>query len=176
MPEGINREKLAATVAGATGDVFQTMLGMVVEPGEPYVDKTGPGPSAGVVAVIGLAGQWVGTGSVSCSAELACSISSAMLMTDFEAVTDDVLDAVAEVTNMIIGNVKTAIEEDLGAMGLSIPTVIYGRNFSTRTLGHNDWLVIPFRTGGERFCVEICLAPRSEAPNPRPHVAVAGLT
>ena len=44
------------------------------------------------------------------------------------------LDAVAEVTNMIIGNVKTVLESRLGAMGLSTPTVIYGRNFQTAQL------------------------------------------
>ena len=31
-----------------------------------------------------------------------------MLMTEYTAICEDVLDAVAEITNMIIGNVKTA--------------------------------------------------------------------
>ena len=56
-----------------------------------------------------------------------------LLITEYAAINEDVLDSVAEVTNMIIGNVKTALEDRLGAMGLSTPTVIYGRNFQTRS-------------------------------------------
>jgi chemotaxis protein CheX len=85
-------------------------------------------------------------------------------------VNDDVLDAVAEVTNMVIGNVKTVLEERLGAMGLSIPTVIYGRNFSSRTVGKQNWTVVPFTLGNERLEVQLCLAPNRE---PRPRLALA---
>ena len=49
-----------------------------------------------------------------------------MLMSEFDAVTEDVLDAMAEMANMIFGNVKTELEEQLGGLGLSIPTVIFG--------------------------------------------------
>ena len=68
-------------------------------------------------------------------------------MTPYDAIDEDVLDAVAEVTNMIIGNVKTALENRLGAMGLSTPTVIYGRNFQTRSSGNQEWTVVPFDAG-----------------------------
>ena len=94
-------------------------------------------PSSGVVSLIGLAGAWVGSGSLACSASCAAKIASALLMTPYTAIDEDVLDAVAEVTNMIIGNVKTALESRLGAMGLSTPTVIYGRNFQTRSSGQS---------------------------------------
>jgi chemotaxis protein CheX len=90
---------------------------------------------------------------------------------------EDVLDAVAEVTNMIIGNVKSALEDRLGAMGLSTPTVIYGRNFQTRSAGNQEWTVVPFLLEGERMCVQMCIAPnpdsRKKAPRggfPIPHV------
>ena len=52
-----------------------------------------------------------------------------MLMTEASAVNEEVLDAMAELTNMVIGNVKTKLESQLGPLGLSIPTVVYGRNF-----------------------------------------------
>jgi chemotaxis protein CheX len=44
-------------------------------------------------------------------------------MTEASSVDEDVLDAVAEITNMIIGSVKTDLEGELGPLGLSIPTV-----------------------------------------------------
>jgi chemotaxis protein CheX len=80
-------------------------------------------------------------------------------MAEFEAVNEEVLDAMAELTNMIIGSFKTNIEERLGPMGLSIPTVIYGRNFTTRSLSRNDWTLVPFECEEGGFNIHVCLAP-----------------
>jgi chemotaxis protein CheX len=99
-------------------------------------------------------------------------MSSQFLMADYQSVNEDVLDAVAEVTNMIIGNVKTRLEEDLGPMGLSIPTVIFGRNFGSRTVGTFEWSVVPFMADGERIEIQICLAPQKANVRPRPGIAL----
>ena len=82
-----------------------------------FVEKEEAAPASGVVSLIGLAGAWVGSGSLSCSADFACKIASQLLMTEYTADHEDVLDAVAEVTNMIIGNVKTALEKPPGSDG-----------------------------------------------------------
>jgi chemotaxis protein CheX len=100
----------------------------------------------------------MGTGSIACSAAFACKISSQLLMAEYSAVDEEVLDAVAEVTNMVVGNVKTLLEEILGPLGLSIPTVIFGRNFTSRSAGTNEWTVVPFLADGVRFQVQVCLA------------------
>src|SRR5205085_1994507 len=135
-----NTERIRA----ATHEVFSTMLAMEVVSGEPYVETEAAPSSEGVVALIGLAGEWVGTASLSCSAPFACRIASQMLMMDAQAVDSDVLDAVAEMANMIIGNVKTGLEQELGPMGMSIPTIIHGKNFSARSAGSEEWLTVPF--------------------------------
>ena len=154
-----HKDRVAGLITDSTKQVFETMIGMEVHPGEPYLERNDPGPTEGVVSLVGLVGSWVGTGSFMCSPAIACRLASAMLMTDYSAVNQDVLDAVAEIANMIVGNIKTGIEEDLGPMGLSIPTVIYGRNFMTRSVGNSAWVVVPFLLNGERFEVQICLAP-----------------
>ena len=82
-------------------------------------------------------------------------------MSEYKAVDGEVLDAVAEVTNMIIGNVKTSLEEILGPLGLSVPTVIYGRNYQARTGSIHLWNVAPFRCGDELMEIRFCL---SETP------------
>jgi chemotaxis protein CheX len=58
--------------------------------------------------------------------------------------------------------VKTQLEEELGPMGLSIPTVIYGRNFTTRSVGRSEWIVVPFECLSERVEVHLCLVPSKE--------------
>lgn len=155
----IDQETLTEIVRGATAEVFATMLDMELTAEPPYVQHVPPPPTEGVVSLIGLAGQWVGTGSMFCSAPFACQISSRMLMAEFPAVNDEVLDAVAEVTNMVLGNVKTGLEEHLGPMGLSIPTVVYGKNFTAKSAGDGDWSVFPFVWDGELVEVKLHLAP-----------------
>lgn len=163
----ITHADLVALVREATTGVFETMLSLEITPAEAYTNDTAPSSSNGVVSFIGLAGPWVGTGSISCSAPLACRIASQLMMTPYEAVDDDVLDAVAEVTNMIVGNVKTALDEIIGPMGLSIPTVIYGRNFTSRTVGKQQWTIVPFFIGSEEIQVQLCLAPNREEAKPK---------
>lgn len=158
----ISQDELVQAIRAATDEVFSTMLNLTLTPGEVFVEKEEASPSSGVVSLIGLAGSWVGSGSLACSAGCACKVASALLMTPYAAVDEDVLDAVAEVTNMIIGNVKTTLESRLGAMGLSTPTVIYGRNFQTRSSGNQKWTVVPFGLEEERLCVQVCIAPNVE--------------
>ncbi|HSW49186.1 MAG TPA: chemotaxis protein CheX [Bryobacteraceae bacterium] len=157
--EQLNPEVLVHVLQTATRDVFATMLGTEVVCGEPHQETVPPNPTEGVVSLIGLAGNWVGTGAVACSAPLACKLSSLMLMSQAESVNEEVLDVVAELTNMIIGNVKTGLEETLGPMGLSVPTVVFGKNFTTRSIADGQWTVCPFEVEGGTLEVKICLTP-----------------
>ena len=156
------RDKVTQSILISTESVFSTMLGMDLKPGEAFDKKGSASPTDGVVSLIGLAGPWMGTGSIACSPALACKISGALLMSEFAGVDDEVLDAVAEVTNMVIGNVKTIIEEEVGPMGLSIPTVIFGKNFATKSVGSSSWTVIPFTYENETMIVQVCLVQNSD--------------
>jgi len=158
----MTHDQLVTLVRQATREVFGTMLGIELQDQEASVGDGVPGSNAGVLALIGLAGSWAGSGTFSCSAEMAQKISGQMLMMEFTAVDADVLDAIGEITNMVLSNVKTSLEELLGPMGLSIPTVIYGRNFTTRSVGNGNWTIVPFECLGERVEVHICLAPSNE--------------
>ncbi len=160
----MNQDQIVNAVVAATQEVFSTMLAMEVRVGEPYSEQA-PNVSDGVVAFLGLAGRWSGTGMLSCPPALAAKLAAQLLMSETaeDAITEEVLDAVAEIANMVIGNAKNVMEEELGPMGMSIPTVIYGRNFTTRSVGQGAWLVIPFHCGEHQLEVRICLAPSREA-------------
>ena len=158
-------EQLVRIIRTSTEEVFSMMLGIPIETGAPRIEPQGDQSFDGVVAIVGLAGSFVGAGRISCSAPFACTISGALLATEFSSVNEDVLDAIAEVTNMIIGNVKSQIENEYGPMGLSIPTVIFGRNYRARNSGATDWVMLPFESGGERLEVRVGLVAASqEAP------------
>lgn len=148
---------LVKSVLSAAKDVFNMMLGVQITAGEAYLEESAPQQTERVVALIGLAGAWIGTGMVSCTPDFARKISSLMLMSEYEAVNEEVLDAMAEMSNMIFGNVKTELEEELGTLGLSIPTVIFGRNFAARSVGKQSWTVVPIHIGTDLMELKICL-------------------
>jgi chemotaxis protein CheX len=159
----ITRQDLVRAITASTEEVFSTMLGMEVSAEVVVSENAGSSvPASGLVSLIGLAGGWSGTGSIACNGVFACKMASALLMTEFESVNEEVLDAIGEITNMIIGNVKTAMEEKVGQMGLSTPTVIFGRNFQTRSARIQEWTGVTFSTGNEKLFVQVCLAPSRE--------------
>ena len=155
----MNNEDLVRYILDSTESVFSTMLGLEISAGAPSVSQGAVGPSHGLAALVGMAGSMVGTGSIDCSATLACHFAGAMLGSEYEAVNDDVLDAMGEVANMIVGNIKTNVEAVVGPMDLSIPTVVHGGEFSTRSLRNNQWTVVPFYCMGEEFVVQTMLLP-----------------
>jgi chemotaxis protein CheX len=156
-------EIIVKSVTGSTLQVFSTMLGVDIAAGEAAVESGMPDGNEGVVSFIGMAGSWAGTGSVSCSPAMACRICAQMLMCEAPAVNEEVLDTVAELTNMIVGSVKTDLEQHLGPLGLSIPTVVYGRNFKTKSAGTTEWIVVRFRWDDEPLTVKLCLEPKEQA-------------
>ena len=158
----MDEQTIIKSVIHAATEVFGTMLALEIKPGEAFVEQNELPASEKVVALIGLAGQWIGTGMLSCSPRFACKIASIMLMAEYESVDGDVLDAMAEMSNMIYGNVKNELEAELGPMGLSIPTVIFGKNFATKSVGQQSWTVIPVKSGDDDMELKICLTPNRD--------------
>lgn len=155
----ITEPEIAAAIRASTLEVFSTMLGMEIVAGEAHSGKNAGSFKSGVVALLGLAGAWVGSGNVSCEPPFACKLASQLLRAEYDVVNEDVLDAVSEVSNMIIGNVKTFLETKLGPLGLSTPTVIYGHNFETRSVGNADWVMVPFTSRSDGMNVQISITP-----------------
>jgi chemotaxis protein CheX len=153
------QEIIVDSIRRSAAEVFTTMLGVDLGEAEFTLENGTPTFNDGVVSFIGVAGLWAGTGSISCSPALACRLCSLMLMTDSVAVDEEVLDAVAELTNMVIGSVKTELEGHLGPLGLSIPTVVFGRNFKAKSAGTTEWNVVRFQWEGETLVIKLCLAP-----------------
>jgi chemotaxis protein CheX len=164
------KEFMVDSINQSAREVFSTMLGVELAPGTATFEDAKPDINCEVISLIGLAGSWAGSGSLSCSAAFACRVCANMLMTEATAVNEEVLDAVAELTNMIVGNVKTELESKLGPLGLGIPTVVYGRNFKTKTGGSTDWISIRFDWDGDYLLVKLCMAPHDKDAHHRIHL------
>lgn len=166
----MTREEMAEAISGATNEVFATMLDLEISPGHVEEDGAASSQASGVVALLGLAGEWVGNGRICCTPEFGCKMASQLLMQPFSAVNEEVLDAIGEVANMIIGNVKNALEERLGALSLSTPTVIYGHNFEARSVGVRERITLAFSSGDDQLQVQISISPATSKPAPRSHI------
>lgn len=172
----LQRQEIAGILHAATKSVFSTMLGLSAEPREVRREAGDPAPVEGVIAMVSIAGTWTGMGQIYCSAEFACQVASALLLAEYNSVDGEVLDAMAEVANMIIGNTKTTLEERLGPLALGVPTVIYGRNYQARTGGVHDWTVVPFTCSAGAMEVRFCLIATPAAvhgSHPRPEAVIA---
>ncbi len=138
-------------------DVFRVMLASEIEH-EGVADDGSFKPSPGVMAVLGLSGERNGAGMLWLSPKLACLAAEALLMCEFTETTNDVLDAVGEIANMIIGNVKTEIESVLGPISLGTPTIVCGSDFRARKTNADSWTMVALRWKEELFFAGISLS------------------
>lgn len=163
MPPTTLQADVASLIIENTRKVFSVMLGTDVSEPSSVIHDDPNGPEGDVVSLVGFVGQWTGTGSVCCNAQAARKISESMLLTEFEAVNEEVLDAVGEITNMIVGNLKDALEPALGRLGLSTPTVIHGEHLRARNLNGERWTTVSFDCMGGALNVKVSLRPAGEA-------------
>lgn len=148
-------DTLAAAARSSAESVFSMMLAMEIEPLDP-LEIAEPKPYDGVISLVTFTGEWIGAGMFCCHERLACRIGTAMLGHEVTQIDSDVLDGIGEMANMIIGNLKEQLEGRTGPLALSIPTVVYGKNFSTRTAVKAPWCVQPFKIGDHILEIRSC--------------------
>lgn len=154
----ISNETLFETATLATEQVFSVVLGLQAE-ASGWREEEDMAPHDGVVSMVTFSGAWIGVGMLCCSKEFACKIGSTMLMQEFDQVDSVVLDGIGEMANMVVGNIKEALEPITGALALSLPTVVFGKNFSTRNAVKSPWVVVSFHCAEGDFSVRICMRP-----------------
>jgi CheY-specific phosphatase CheX len=111
-------------IAQIVGSVFETMMSLEVERSgalwAPSEDR--------VTSAVCLSGDWNGAFLFECNRGAARRLAGCFLSMDApEAVDEDVLSVLAELANMIGGNMKCAM---MPGTVLSIPTVANGKGFN----------------------------------------------
>ncbi len=142
---------------------------MTVVPTDVAVETKNTTINAGLMAVIGMAGPVSGSGALCLSEVMARRAASRFLMAEYEEVNDEVLDAISELCNMVIGGLKTSLEEEYGPMGLSIPTVVFGKDYLTRNSNIGERINVSFSYEEddmkEQFSVVVCMISESANRN-----------
>jgi len=173
----IVQDVLIRSINDAVSEVFLTMLDMSVHCTGLVPDSRAS--DSGVVALVGITGDWGGSGVFCCTPAFAGGICARMLGMDSGAnktmIDEEVLDVVAEVANMMVGNIKNGLEPATGPLAISVPTVIHGRNFQFRSGTGLRGATLGFEAEGERFEVRISLAPTAEPSILRARIPILGL-
>jgi chemotaxis protein CheX len=134
--------------------VFRTMLSLEVRRGKLYV-KDGFQPSLEITGVIGLSGTAKGSVLLGVSKSVAMTATEILLGEKVTAIDHNVVDAVGELTNMIVGAAKAKLESLNMSMGL--PTVVVGKNHTVVFPTGIHPIGIPFESDAGAFCLEVSL-------------------
>jgi chemotaxis protein CheX len=157
-----------------TLEVLKKMAHIDAVPGKPQV-KTDDAASGDVSGIIGITGDALGSLALSFSEACICRIVANMLGEQFDGVTQEIIDATGELTNMISGASRTQMEK----MGLSvyaaIPTVVHGRQHTISHILKSPSIVIPFTTAAGPFFVDVCIKTTDASERGAVHYGVANV-
>lgn len=134
--------------------VFRTMLNLDVRRGKLYF-KDGFQPSHEITGVIGLSGAAKGSVLLGVGKSVAIRATEILLGETFSTIDHNVVDAVGELANMIVGSAKAQLESLNLNMGL--PTVVVGKNHSVVFPTGIHPIGIPFESDAGPFCLEVSL-------------------
>ena len=108
-------------------------------------------------AMVGIAGSLTGLVSVRTTAGCARRITAKMLGDDDAGAAEAAQDAFGEVCNMIAGSFKGRIAGMADGCALSVPTVIFGRDFTLFSLARGEHHEVTFEFEGKLLSVSLDL-------------------
>ncbi len=135
----------------ATINVLKTMAFVEITPGKPFLKKDHVA-YGDVSGIIGITGDAQGSLSVTFNIALIRQIMRNMLGEEIEEVTNDVRDAVGELTNMISGDARRMLGEEGLNLSAAIPTIAAGKGHSIKHVVSGPVIIIPFSSEGDGRC------------------------
>ena len=139
--------------------VITAMLGWQITPNGSHQPNT-PG-EGNIAACVQINGAWEGAVVIDCALSMAHQAAGIMFGSDGDSVSDeDVQDTLAELVNMIGGNLKALLR---GPCTLSLPTVAAGSGVSLRIPGSTVERVMGFECERGHFGITILRRTTAEA-------------
>ncbi|MBZ5575783.1 MAG: chemotaxis protein CheX [Acidobacteriia bacterium] len=134
FPLSVYRADLAQIVES----VFQTMMNLEVTRAEiPWAPATDV-----ITGAVHFAGEWKGAVLLECTKPQAFEFAHRLMSIETPTeINDDIRDTMGELTNMLAGNLKSVLPRGIG---LSMPLVVEGRDYSLRVCGSSVIDRMPF--------------------------------
>jgi chemotaxis protein CheX len=151
----ITTRDLANSLERALKEITTTMFNCDSEvvPVE-IVDSVPPGLSA----IIGFGGRISGFIAIHVSPKSACTLASDLLGMQFTEIDEIVADAMGEMVNMLAGGLKKFASKDEDLFRLSIPSIVYGTEYSTHAPKGSERLLLGVQTATCTFSVQLVYA------------------
>ncbi|OHD07479.1 MAG: hypothetical protein A2086_14520 [Spirochaetes bacterium GWD1_27_9] len=138
----------------ASMNLFKEYLNVSVTVSPPVLLKD-PNELKEVSAIIGLAGDTVGAVVLTFSRETAIKMVSKFSGLSFMAITNEVIDGVGEMVNIIAGNAKKDLEDY--RIEISLPGVITGNSYNINWPKGVPVISIPFQSEFGDFSVNVSM-------------------
>jgi chemotaxis protein CheX len=148
------KAKFVNPFLAASLNLFQEYLGINARSLNPFV-RTDPYNLDEVTGIIGLAGETTGAVVLSFSRQTAMNIVSVFSKRTYTALTNEVLDGVGELVNIIAGNAKQDLLEY--RISISLPGVIVGGGSRIHWPEGIPVITIPFDSDLGSFSVNVSL-------------------
>ena len=127
----------------AAQTVFKTMLGISAEMGKPAL-KTVNRTSGDVTGIMGLVGDKKGTVAISLREKGAKFVYKTLVGEECESISQDVVDAIGEITNIISGQARKEFEKNDINLNAAIPMVIVGKEVEMNFITKIPIISLPF--------------------------------
>jgi chemotaxis protein CheX len=147
-------EKLTQT---AVTRVFHSMVSMELTPELPV--PLPPSTAGQIIASVGFIGEATGVIYLYADVSFAVVIASRMLgIPEAEVDGEDMVnDAIGELSNMVVGYVKSHLQDGGLPCTLTIPSIVRGQHLSVEGSAQVSKRVIGFREGTRQLLAEILL-------------------
>lgn len=109
----------------------------------------------GISAIIGFGGKISGFIAIHLSPASACTLAEGLLGMQFESVDEIVADAMGEMVNMLAGGLKKFTSQSEDLFKISVPSIVYGSDYSTRAPKDSERLAMGVRAGNCDFTVQL---------------------
>ena len=121
----INNDLIENAIWESTKETFETMIFLPIEKPD---EQNGLESCSSFICTITFTGQIQGAFSILCGIEGVEKIAKAMLMIEGDESIEeaDICDAFGELTNMVIGGIKTRLNDTTPDMQISTPSVTKG--------------------------------------------------
>jgi flagellar motor switch protein FliN/FliY len=148
---------LQSHISASVVETFATMLTLEIQPVE-----VEPPPGSGVPRMVGtlnFAGNVSGIFNVQTTIDFGRLMASGLLGMEPEEVdpASDIRDLLAEITNIVGGNLKSALNDAGHACILSTPSITYGSDFSIKSLSMDRFARFAFQHADHALIVEVGL-------------------
>ncbi|RYZ66981.1 MAG: STAS domain-containing protein [Proteobacteria bacterium] len=144
----------AFLVAGK--EVVEAQVQTAVRPGTPFVRDMKDHMGGDISGVIGLtADKLNGSVVITFPENTFLTLMSKMLGEDYKELTPELHDGAAEITNMIFGKAKAALNEKGYGIKMAIPSVVTGKNHSIQNRSNGPRVVVPFESDVGSFTMEV---------------------